>query len=577
MRVLFEFVRAYPWRSAFALVFLLAAGAAEGVSLGALMPLFSVAFAGTASEGAGHHDRLSRTLVDALGRLGLEPNLGVLISVVVLGVTASSALDFCAYRHVGYTIARIATDLRLALVRALLSVRWEYFQAQPVGRFVNSMSSEADRASKAYFHASKFVATAISLVVYAVVAFFVSWQATLFYLASAGVIAALLHRLVRSARRSGKRQTKLLRATAAQLTDSVLSVKSLKAMGREERADRMLAGQANALDRALRLEVIAKEGLKALQQPAFALLVGIGLWSAVVAWQLPGNHTMVLGIVFVRVLMTVGRLQELYQNVAVGESAYFALRGMIDGAREQVERTTGTRQPTLERSIRLDDVRFAYGDNAPVLRGLSLEIPAGSSTALLGLSGAGKTTVVDLVIGLLRPQRGAVLVDGVPLQELDLHAWRRMIGYVPQDALLLHDSVLHNVSLGDPAIDEARAERALRAAGAWGFVSALPEGLHASVGERGMRLSGGQRQRIVLARALALEPRLLILDEATSSLDPETEEEIWGILTSLRGRVTLVAITHRPTLVRGVDHAYRIEKGTAVRIEIGEAALASLA
>jgi ATP-binding cassette subfamily C protein len=211
-----------------------------------------------------------------------------------------------------------------------------------------------------------------------------------------------------------------------------------------------------------------------------------------------------------------------------------------------------------------------------VLRGLTLEIPAGTSTALLGLSGVGKTTVVDLIIGLLRPQHGAVLVDGVPLQDLDLHAWRRMIGYVPQDALLLHDSVLHNVSLGDPSVDAARAERALRTAGAWEFVAALPEGMNSSVGERGTRLSGGQRQRIVIARALALEPRLLILDEATSSLDPQTEEEVWRILTSLRGKTTVIAITHRPTLVRSIDRAFRIEKGIAVRVESGEAAVRSL-
>jgi ATP-binding cassette subfamily C protein len=281
--------------------------------------------------------------------------------------------------------------------------------------------------------------------------------------------------------------------------------------------------------------------------------------------------------VFVRLLVTVGKLQEMYQTAVVGEAAYDALQAMIHGAREQEEHSAGTRTPTLERSIRMDDVTFAYEGKEPVLRGLTLEFPAGTSTALLGLSGAGKTTVVDLIIGLLRPQRGTVSVDGVPLRELDLHTWRRMIGYVPQDALLLHDSVWHNVSLGDPSIDEACAERALRTAGAWDFVAALPEGIHASVGERGSRLSGGQRQRIVIARALALAPKLLILDEATSSLDPETEESVWQILMGLRGRTTIVAITHRPTLVRGVDRAFRIEKGVAVGIEAGEPALRSLA
>ena len=572
MRVLWDFARRYPWRSALTLFFVLAAGAAEGISLGALVPLF--AFIGT--DQGGKTNSLSRGVVDTLHRLGIQPDIGVLIGVVVFGLAAKSALEFSAYRYVGYTIARIATDLRTALVRALLTVRWEYFHAQPVGRFVNAMSSEADRASKTYFQCAKFVATAVQLVVYAGVALFVSWEATLYYLLSAAAIAGLLHRLVRTARRSGRKQTKLLRSISAQLTDSVLSVKSLKAMGREKLADGVLVGQATLLDRALRLEVIAKEGLKAAQNTIFAGLVGGGVWFLLHYWKMPVAEALVLIVLVVRVLVTVGKLQELYQTAVVGESAYTALLDMINGARTQVEQSTGTRTPSLEQGIRLEGVQFAYEGKEPVLRGLDLDIPAGSSTALLGLSGVGKTTVVDLIIGLLRPQRGAVTIDGVPLTELDLHAWRRMIGYVPQDALLLHDSVWHNVSLGDPSIDEACAERALRTAGAWDFVSALPEGLRASVGERGSRLSGGQRQRIVIARALALEPKLLILDEATSSLDPDTEEAVWEILMGLRGRMTLISITHRPTLVRSVDRAFRIEKGIAVRIESGEAAVRSL-
>jgi ATP-binding cassette subfamily C protein len=572
MRVLFDYARRYPWRSTLTLLLLIASGAAEGVSLGALIPLFALSEPGANDK----TNSLSRSVLDAMHHIGIQPDLGPLIAVVALGMTMRAGLDFIAYRYVGYTIASIATDLRLALVRALLTVRWEYFHSQPVGRFVNAMSSEADRASKTYFQGAKFVAIAVQLAVYAVVALFVSWKATLYYLASAGAIAVGLHRLVRTARRSGKRQTKILRSIAAQLNDNVLSVKSLKAMGREKLADKVLAGQTTALDRALRLEVIAKQGLKSAQLAIFALLVGAGYWYLIAAWQLPKAEAMVLIFLFLRILVTVGNLQEMHQTAAVGESAYFALLDMIHGARAQEEHSTGTRVPSLERDLRLDGVVFAYDGKEPVLRGLTLEIPAGTSTALLGLSGTGKTTIVDLVIGLLRPQHGAVLVDGVPLQELDLHAWRRMIGYVPQDALLLHDSVLHNVSLGDPGIDEARAERALRTAGAWDFVSALPEGIHASVGERGTRLSGGQRQRIVIARALALEPKLLILDEATSSLDPQTEEEVWRILTSLRGKMTVIAITHRPALVRSVDRAFRIEKGIAVRVESGEAAVRSL-
>jgi ATP-binding cassette subfamily C protein len=168
---------------------------------------------------------------------------------------------------------------------------------------------------------------------------------------------------------------------------------------------------------------------------------------------------------------------------------------------------------------------------------------------------------VDLVIGLLRPQAGEVLIDGVPLETLDRRAWRRMIGYVPQDTLLLHDSVLANVTLGDPALTRADAERALRQAGAWEFVSALPEGLDTPVGERGGRLSGGQRQRIAIARALVHEPKLLILDEPTSALDAAAEAAVRDTLRALKGRYTLLAITHRPALLDVSDQVLHMTGG----------------
>jgi ATP-binding cassette subfamily C protein len=191
----------------------------------------------------------------------------------------------------------------------------------------------------------------------------------------------------------------------------------------------------------------------------------------------------------------------------------------------------------------------------------NLLVPAGKLTALIGPSGSGKTTVIDLVIGLLRPQSGAVRIDDVPLSELDLKAWRHMIGYVPQENLLLHDSILHNVTLGDPELSDDDAVQALKSAGAWEFIEPLPQGIHSTVGERGGKLSGGQRQRIMIARALVHKPRLLILDEATSALDPANEAAIGQTMQGLRGALTILAISHQTALVNAADCVYRLEKG----------------
>ncbi len=189
---------------------------------------------------------------------------------------------------------------------------------------------------------------------------------------------------------------------------------------------------------------------------------------------------------------------------------------------------------------------------------------AGQVTAVIGPSGTGKTTLVDLLTGLARPERGAIFIDGIELSELDLGAWRRGIGYVPQELFLLHQSVAVNVALDDPEVTRSDVERALRLAGAWEFVSRMPEGMDSFVGERGSQLSGGQRQLISIARALVRRPKLLILDEATASLDRASELAVWDRIEKLRGDVTVLAVSHQTGVLDVADRIYRIEGGRAL-------------
>lgn len=562
MRVMVTFARAYPWQTAAVLLALLVAGTVEGVSLTALLPAVSSAMskyepgAGTPDHGSGGF------LMQVLERLGMTPDIGTLLAVIVVGMVLRSLLVLVAKKRVGYTVARVATDLRLALLRALLSTRWEYYLRQPVGSLANAMSSEADRASKAYLSGATLAAAVIQLVAYAWVALLVSWQATLAYLGAGALIFYALSRLVRMARRAGKRQTKLLKSLLGRMTDSLQSVKPLKAMGRAHLADTVLAAETRELSRALRREVLSKESLKAAQGPMFAALVGVGLYVGLEVWRLPVATVSVLILLLARVLGNLSKVQSEYQNMVACESAFWSLQRTIGEAENQVEHPRGHREPRLECAIKLDHVDFAYQDRV-VLRDLSITIPARSLTTLVGFSGAGKTTVLDLMTGLLQPQTGTIWIDDVPLDEVDIQRWRHMIGYVPQENLLLHDAVLHNVTLGDPELTEADAERALKAAGAWEFVSALPGGMHCTAGERGARLSGGQRQRIMIARALVHRPKLLILDEATSALDPASEAAVCATLATLRKEITIVAISHQPALVETADRVYRLQDGGA--------------
>ena len=574
MQILITFARSYPLRSAITLVALLFAGLAEGFGIVAVLPLLNLVLKPEEGLGVGGDagafnivkaiEHIARSI---LGKMDLTHSVAMLLAFFVACIVLKCLLVLYANRHVGFTVAHIATDLRLKLLRALFVSRWKYFIRQPIGRLTNAVATEANRSSVAFLSGAKIAAIVIEGIVYIVLALLVSWKVTLAAVIVGLIILYVLRRLVQKTRRAGKRQTELLQSLLSNMTDTLQSIKPLKAMAREDSADSVLKTKTRRLNRALQKQVYSKEALKASQEPLLTGFLALGLYMALIYWKLPLATLMVSGYLVGRVIKQMQKVQAEYQNMVVYDSAYWSLLSKIKEAREAREETLGGQPPSLAHSIRLDQVSFAY-DKHWVLKNATLTFPAGLFTAVVGPSGAGKTTVADLVIGLLRPQKGEVWIDNLKLSQIDMRSWRRMIGYVPQETLLLHDTVLINVTLGDEDLTPTDVEDALRAAGAWEFVTDLPEGVHSIVGERGHRLSGGQRQRIAIARALVHKPKLLILDEATTALDPKNEAAICATLRKLRGEITILAISHQPAVLEAADQAYRLQGSSAVPVGV---------
>ena len=573
MRLLIIFARKYPVTSATMVLALMLAGLMEGIGLSMLLPLIGLTITKPGStelvpaEGSDAGvSSLERIVTDGFNMLGITPTLGILLIVIVATVTLKSGLMLLAKKQIGYTVARVATDLRLEMLQALRVSRWQYFIRQPLGNLANSIATETGRTSKAYKNGVLMTAQFFQASIYCIMAFLVSWKATLISLTAGFAILYALRRFLKRSRRAGRRQTDLRKALLSLLTDTLQSIKPLRAMARENASDHLLEKRTIHLNKALQKQVLNKEFLIAFQHILVTIFLAGGIYVLLTYWQMTLASVMVLVFLVSRLLKRLNRVQERYQEMIVNESAYWSLQETLQTVKSEREDMGGDRTPELKQEIHLENVTFAYDDHQ-VLQNVSLNFPKGRIITIVGPSGSGKTTLVDLVTGLLRPQQGEVWIDDMPLAEVNLKSWRRMIGYIPQETILLHDTVLNNVTLGDPDLSATDVQDALRAAGAWEFVNSMPQAMQSMVGERGGKLSGGQRQRIAIARALVHNPKLLILDETTSGLDPESEAAVCDTLQRLSGEHTILTISHQPALVEIADKVFRIEDGKVLQAE----------
>ncbi|MEE9254448.1 MAG: ABC transporter ATP-binding protein, partial [Pseudomonadales bacterium] len=441
MRLIRTFIEHYPWKSVLLVGVLLAAGVADGVGLSALLPLLNIVLnPGGAAEAEGFELQIRETLA----ALGIDPTLGVLLAVLVLAVVLKNGFVLFAETRIGFIAADITTQLRMDLLRAIMRSGWDYFTHQSPGRLANSVATEAWRASNAYIFAVRVLAVGIEVIVYTALALLVSWIATVISLVAGAIIVLLSRGLVRIARKAGIRQTQLYRSLLGKLTDTLQSVKTFKAMGRDDMAEDTMSDETYKLRKALKREVLGKSALEAAQEPMYAVVIALGMFMALAQFQVEAATVTFLVLVLARLLKQIGKVQKHYQKMATAESAFWAIRDAIDEAEAAAESPGGVVQPDIGDAIHLDKVSFTRDDHV-ILRDMSVEVPAGQLTCLVGESGVGKTTVADLIVGLVQPDDGQVTVGGVNLQDLDRRTWRRQIGYVPQENLLLHDSILHNI------------------------------------------------------------------------------------------------------------------------------------
>jgi ATP-binding cassette, subfamily B, bacterial len=492
------------------------------------------------------------------------------LGLAMLAATAVMAVMRYLEGAFGHMAAyRVLHDLRMRLYEQLQRLSMGFHTRQQSGTMAAKVIGDVETIEFFTAHAGiQLISAATVPILLGVLMLLVNWQLALVALAPLAVILLILVAFRRSAHDAFIRYREELGRINGAIIDHIQGVGVLKAFAASERARRDIATRSDQLsDAATRANLIhtwyfaGVEWMAAIPV-ALVLLVG-GLMAHAGRLSVPDLVLFVfLTTLLYRPVTELNRQLEGFRNAEAATDRIFeVLNAPVDVVESPQARVPA--RPAYD--VALDHVTFAYEPGRPVLHDVSFEIREGSVLALVGPSGAGKTTVANLLDRFWDPQQGAVRLGGVDLRELPLDYVHRSIGLVLQDVFLFNDTAAANIKVGDPDASDAQVETAARAAYAHDFIMELPHGYATVIGERGVRLSGGQKQRISIARALLRDAPILILDEATSSVDPEAEHLIQKALAQLVADRTVLVIAHRLSTIRQASEIVVLDRGRVVQ------------
>jgi subfamily B ATP-binding cassette protein MsbA len=494
------------------------------------------------------------------------------IALVMLAVFIVNALtSFVRVYQLGHVGEGVVADLRRNLFSHLLTLSIRFFEGRKTGEITSRLTSDIATIQAAVSNVMvQLLSQSVSLIGGVVVLFFINTRLTLVMLAvmPAVIIAAAI--FGRRLRRISTAFQDELGAANARAEEAIAGVRVVQSFT----AERFEASRYAAAIEATFQSALRRARVRALFVPSvftgFFFGVGLVLWTGgrlALAGELPPGDLITFLLLTVTVAGSIGAFTGLYSQVQEAAGASKRVFELLDTASDLPEPATPTTIDPVRGEVRFEGVRFRYGDRGDdwVLDGLDLHARPGEVVALVGPSGAGKSTLVTLISRFHDPVEGRITLDGVDLRDLDPRILRSHVGVVPQETLLFSGSIAENVRYGRPEASDAEVVAAIAAANASGFVQGFPEGAETVVGERGVKLSGGQRQRIAIARALLKDPRILVLDEATSSLDSESEAQVQAALEHLmRGRTTFV-IAHRLSTIHNADRILVLDGGRLVQ------------
>ena len=510
----------------------------------------------------------TKFLIDEVITKGRHELLATIAAVAAIAAAIGAVTEFALAQLLGLAAQRAITDLRRKIQQHVQRLPVAYFDSTKTGVLVSRVMNDAEGIRNLVGTGLiQLVGGLITAVISTGILFYLSAKLAALILGALVFFAVVLVWAFSTVRPLFKLRSEQASQLTGRLTEGLSGIRVVKAYRAEKHEARVFAEGAHQLLRSVLKTMRIVSGVGALS----TLLVGaVGMVVMIVGGRevLAGRMTIGGLISFTLYLgLVVGPVAQVVSISTQLADAFAGLERMREVLAEKPEDQEDAGKKAfgpIQGDVRFDDVTFSYSAGIPVLKGITFDAAPGTSVALVGPSGSGKSTLISLVAAFHRPTSGRILVDGVDLADIRLADYRSSIGLVPQDSFLFADTIYENIRLGNPKASEAEIMRAARIAHVDEFAVKFPEKYKTIVGERGVKLSGGQKQRVAIARAIVADPRILILDEATSSLDSESEALIQdGLNVLMEGRTTFV-IAHRLSTVRNAGQILVLENGTIV-------------
>ncbi len=560
-RLLFrDLIKRLGWRFPALIAWTAVVGLGEGISVVLLLPLLNrIGIPATTNQGG-----VIKLLDAGLTLVGATGPLTILFVIIVL-TAIQTALAIGQTWWTFRLARRYQSQRQVELFSALMSAKWEFLADKKAGELTSAIVTECERLGATFTICLSLLAVIVVTGIYTTLSLFITWQLTLGLIGFAAAAAIAMTELYKRTYAIGQSLSPLNTELYSALTENFAGAKFIKAACGVDRATTRIESLVRKLERANAAAVSMPATVRSLLEfIAFAILATALVLSSGWMGVAAGNVLVVLAL-FGRLYPRITSMQAQVHHLNWNLPAIKVIDALQTAAEAEAERRDSPERPqglgvSLPASLTVRGLEVKFGERK-ALEGVDVQLPMPGLAAVVGGSGAGKSTLVHALLGLVEPSTGSIRLGSYDLTSAPLGAWRRAIGYVPQETILFHASIRDNLTFANPAASDREIELAARRAHAHDFIMAWPEGYETIIGDQGLKLSGGQRQRLGIARALLTNPLLLILDEAMSALDTVSELEIIRTLDELKKQIGILVIAHRLAVVSSADWIYVFEKG----------------